>query len=134
MLYLKSIVLDKFKSFRRAELLFSKGFTCVVGPNGSGKSVIFDALMFGLGEPSLAMLRVDRLDELINRNVKRKHDEPTFAHLKMILEGDGKTVTVVKSIRSDGKTSYKLESSTPRFIIFVSRIYLGISWLKAWSG
>ena len=108
MLYLQSIVLDKFKSFRHAELLFSKGFTCIVGPNGSGKSVIFDSLMFGLGEPSLQMMRVDRLDELINRNVRRKHDEPTVAHLKMNFEGDGKKVTVVKSIRSDGKASYRL--------------------------
>ncbi len=112
MLYLKSIVLDKFKSFRHAELLFSKGFTCVVGPNGSGKSVIFDALMVGLGEPSLKMLRVDTLDQLINWNVKRKTGEPTIAHLKMELAGDGKNVTVVKAIRSDGKTSYKLNDKT----------------------
>lgn len=112
MLYLKSIVLDKFKSFRHAELLFSKGFNCVVGPNGSGKSVIFDALMFGLGEPSLQTLRVDHLDELINRNIKRKKDEPTIAHLRMELEGDGKSATVVKAIRSDGKTSYKLNDKT----------------------
>lgn len=112
MLYLKSIVLDKFKSFRHAELLFSKGFNCVVGPNGSGKSVIFDALMFGLGEPSLQTLRVDHLDELINRNIKRKKDEPTIAHLKMELEGEGKAVTIVKAIRSDGKTSYKLNDKT----------------------
>lgn len=112
MLYLKSIVLDKFKSFRHAELLFSKGFNCVVGPNGSGKSVIFDALMFGLGEPSLQTLRVDHLDELINRNIKRKKDEPTIAHLKMELEGDGKAVTIIKAIRSDGKTSYKLNDKT----------------------
>ena len=112
MLYLKSIVLDKFKSFRHAELLFSKGFNCVVGPNGSGKSVIFDALMFGLGEPSLQTLRVDHLDELINRNIKRKKDEPTIAHLKMELEGEGKSVTIVKAIRSDGKTSYKLNDKT----------------------
>ena len=108
MLYLKSIMLDKFKSFRRTELLFSRGFTCVVGPNGSGKSVIFDALMFGLGEPSLQTLRVDRLEELINRNIKRKRDEPTVAHLRMDFEGEGKAVTVVKSIRSDGKTAYRL--------------------------
>ncbi len=112
MLYLKSIVLDKFKSFRHAELLFSKGFTCVVGPNGSGKSVIFDALMFGLGEPSLQMLRVDHLDELINRNIKRKKDEPTIAHLRMELAGEDRNVTVVKAIRSDGKTSYKLNDKT----------------------
>lgn len=108
-MYLKSIVLDKFKSFKHAELFFSKGFTCVVGPNGSGKSVIFDSLMFGLGEPSLQTLRVDHLEELINRNVKRKADEPTVAHIKMEFEGEsGEQITVIKGVRSDSKTSYKL--------------------------
>ena len=108
MLYLKSIVIDKFKSFKHAELLFSKGFTCIVGPNGSGKSAIFDALMFGLGDPSLKTLRVDRIEELISWNIKRKPDEPTVAHLKMEFDNDGETVKVVKAIRSDGKTSYRL--------------------------
>ncbi len=108
MLYLKSLVLDKFKSFRNAELLFSRGFTCVVGPNGSGKSVIFDSIMFGLGEPSLRVLRVDRLEELINRNVRRKAGEPTLAHVKMEFEGDGQSITVIKSVRSDSKASYKI--------------------------
>ncbi len=124
MLYLKSIVLDKFKSFKHAELLFSKGFTCVVGPNGSGKSVIFDALVFGLGEPSLKSLRVDTLDQLINWSAKKKPSEPTIAHLKMELEGDGKAVTVIKAIRSDGKAAYKLDGKTmPRkdIIEFLSR-------------
>ena len=112
MLYLKSVILDKFKSFRNANLLLSKGFTCVVGPNGSGKSVIFDALIFGLGESSLQTLRVDRLDELINRNVKRRQDEPTVAHVKMEFEGDGKSVSITKYIKSDGKSSYRFDGKT----------------------
>ncbi len=112
MLYLKSIVIDKFKSFRHAELLFSRGFNCVVGPNGSGKSVIFDSLMFGLGEPSASILRIDHLDELINRNMKKRPGEPLVAHVKLEFEGDGQSVTVVKSVNSDSKTLYKLNGKT----------------------
>ncbi|VVB76660.1 Chromosome partition protein Smc [uncultured archaeon] len=33
MLYLKSMSLDRFKSFKHASLLFNRGFNCVVGPN-----------------------------------------------------------------------------------------------------
>ncbi|MCL4365272.1 MAG: chromosome segregation protein SMC [Candidatus Marsarchaeota archaeon] len=112
MLYLKSLIIDKFKSFRHAELLFSKGFNCVVGPNGSGKSVIFDSMMFDLGEPSLSALRVDGLSELINRNMKKRSGEPLVAHVKMEFEGDGQNITIIKSVNSDSKTHYKLNGKT----------------------
>lgn len=111
MLYLKSITLDKFKSFKHAELLMSKGFTCVVGPNGSGKSVIFDALSVALGEPSPSQLRVSALGQLINNTVKPKSGDFAKAHIKLEFEGD-QPVTVTKVIRSDSKTLYKLNGKT----------------------
>ncbi|MDE1859127.1 MAG: chromosome segregation protein SMC [Candidatus Micrarchaeota archaeon] len=107
MLYLKSITLDKFKSFKHAELLFSKGFTCIVGPNGSGKSVIYDSLAVALGSPSPSELRVSSLSQLINNTVKHKSGEHAKAHVKLEFGGD-QNVTVVKAIRSDSKTLYKL--------------------------
>ena len=58
------------------------------------------------------MLRVDTLDELINRNVKREPNEPTISHLRMELAGEGKTVTINKAIRSDGKTAYRLNDKS----------------------
>jgi len=61
MLYLKGMSIRGFKSIKSADLLFSKGFTCIVGPNGSGKSNICDALLFGLGENALHRLRVDKI-------------------------------------------------------------------------
>ncbi len=105
MLYLKSLTIDKFKSFKHAEILVSKGFTCVVGPNGSGKSNICDALLFGLGENSMNRLRVGRLDELIDFGLKRKHSEVAKAHVKLELAGDQDYV-IVRTVRSDGKTVY----------------------------
>ncbi len=111
MLYLKSITLDKFKSFKHAELLLSKGFTCVVGPNGSGKSVIFDALSVALGEPSPSKLRVSALGQLINNQVRPKAGDFAKAHIKLEFDGDEK-VTVTKVVRSDSKTLYKLNGKT----------------------
>ena len=58
MLYLDSIILHNFKSFRHANIKFGKGFNCIVGPNGSGKSNICDSLLFALGESSLRRMRL----------------------------------------------------------------------------
>jgi chromosome segregation protein len=113
MLYIKSIAISKFKSFRHAELLFSNGFTCVVGPNGSGKSNICDALLFGLGENSLRRLRVSKLDFLINSGMKRKAGELAKANVKMDFDGDDK-ISITRFVRSDGKTAYKVNGKNMR--------------------
>ncbi|MEM3839429.1 MAG: chromosome segregation SMC family protein, partial [Candidatus Micrarchaeaceae archaeon] len=107
MLYLKSLTIDKFKSFKHAEILISKGFTCIVGPNGSGKSNICDALLFGLGEGSTNRLRATKLEELINFGVKRKRSEVAKAYVKLEFSGDQDYV-IVRTVRSDGKTQYTL--------------------------
>ncbi len=112
MLYLKSVTLDKFKSFKHAELLLSKGFTCVVGPNGSGKSVIFDALAASLGEPSPNALRVSSLGQLINNTAKPKAGDYAKAHIKLEFDGEQGPIIVTKVIRSDSKTLYKLNGKT----------------------
>ncbi|MGQ9746970.1 MAG: AAA family ATPase [Candidatus Caldatribacteriaceae bacterium] len=51
MIFLKSIVLQGFKSFAHLTTVeFSPGLNVVVGPNGSGKSNLLDAFHFILGE------------------------------------------------------------------------------------
>ena len=106
MLYLKSLSLERFKSFRHSELLFSKGFTCVVGPNGSGKSNICDALLFGLGELSMNRLRVNNLSEIVTEENSRKK-KLSVAKVKMDFAGDTE-LSVIKFVRSDGKSIYKV--------------------------
>ena len=106
MLYLKSLSLERFKSFRHSELLFSKGFTCVVGPNGSGKSNICDALLFGLGEMSMNRLRVSSLSEIVTEDNSKKK-KLSVAKVKMDFGGD-MDLSVVKFVRSDGKSMYKV--------------------------
>lgn len=106
MLYLKSLAVERFKSFKHASLLFNKGFTCIVGPNGSGKSNICDALLFCLGENSLHRLRANRLEYLINSSTKKK-DGLATAVVKVGLAGD-EDITVTRALRSDGKSAYRL--------------------------
>lgn len=100
------MTLHKFKSFKHAELLFSKGFTCVVGPNGSGKSNICDALLFGLGEGSLRRLRANRLESLITAPAS-KSSELRKAYIRIQLGGD-EEMEVTRAVRSDGKSLYRL--------------------------
>ncbi|MEW6295897.1 MAG: AAA family ATPase [Candidatus Diapherotrites archaeon] len=60
--------LKNFKSFNKALIPFSQGFTSIAGSNGSGKSNILDALMFVLGITSLKTLRASKLTDLVNHN------------------------------------------------------------------
>ena len=108
MLYLKSVSLDRFKSFKHVNLLLNRGFNCVVGPNGSGKSNICDAVLFGLGEGSLRRLRVNRLEYLINAGAARKKNAPLAkAYVRLEFGGDA-DISISRGVRSDGKTAYKL--------------------------
>ncbi|VVB77475.1 Chromosome partition protein Smc [uncultured archaeon] len=106
MLYLKSMSLDRFKSFKHASLLFNRGFNCVVGPNGSGKSNICDAILFGLGEGSLRRLRVNRLEYLISSG-KKKAGALSKAYVRLEFGGD-EDMVLVRGVRSDGKSAYRL--------------------------
>src|SRR5271155_125310 len=101
MLYLKSLTLSRFKSFSHADLLFSKGFTCVVGPNGSGKSTICDALLFALGENSPKRLRVGRYDHLIrSQSAAPKAGKLRKAYARIEFTGD-ENISVTRFTRSD---------------------------------
>ena len=105
MLYLKSLTMHRFKSFKHAELIFSKGFTCVVGPNGSGKSNICDAMLFGLGESSLSRLRARSLDTLITLGGSKSGVRKAY----VTMEFDGEEpIKITRGIRSDGKSIYLL--------------------------
>jgi chromosome segregation protein len=111
MLYIDSLIIDKFKSVNHAALRFSKGFNCIVGPNGSGKSTISDSLLFGLGESSSRRLRVEKYDQLI-RGISSENDKKLkIAQVKLDFKGDA-NISVVRYIRSDGKTAYKLNGKT----------------------
>ncbi len=107
MLHIRSASIGRFKSFKKADLLFNNGFNCIVGPNGSGKSNIIDALLFCLGETSLRRLRVDRLQYLIREASARGSGPGHKAFVRLELDGDAH-VELSKWVRADGKTLYKL--------------------------
>lgn len=100
---ISEISLRNFKSFRNTHIPLSKGFVCIVGPNGSGKSNICDSIRFAFGETSLRALRAHRVQELI-------HGGGEKAMIRLRLEGTngGDGAEIIRAIRSDGKTLYRL--------------------------
>lgn len=108
MLYLDRITIHNFKSFRHANISFSKGFNCIVGPNGSGKSNVCDALLFSLGETSLKRMRVSSAINLISAGAKAvKSDGVRRAYVSTTFTGDD-TVEISRIIKSNGKIAYRI--------------------------
>jgi len=124
MLYLKGMSIRGFKSIKSADLLFSKGFTCIVGPNGSGKSNICDALLFGLGENALHRLRVDKIENLINDSYRAKKGSTPKAYVKLQFDGDT-SMELIRIASADGKSAFRLNGKhmTRQEVLEVLRSY-----------
>ncbi|XP_047033737.1 structural maintenance of chromosomes protein 2 [Helicoverpa zea] len=69
-MYIKSIVLDGFKSYgNRVEITgFDPEFNAITGLNGTGKSNILDSICFVLGITNLSNVRAGSLQELIYKH------------------------------------------------------------------
>jgi chromosome segregation protein len=100
MVYIKGLKFRGFKSFRKAEATFPKGYVCLAGPNGSGKSNVTDGIRFALGEASLKALRAKRVSELINTSCK-------FAEVTLFIDGE-RQYELRRGINADGKTFYRI--------------------------
>ncbi len=96
--------LKNFKSFKKAEIPISSGFTAIVGSNGSGKSNVLDALLFVLGITSLKALRAGKLTDLVYNNATEN-----YAKVDLIIEGNDKRYTISRMIDKLGKSVYRLD-------------------------
>ena len=106
--YLDNVIIHNFKSFKHANIKFSKGFNCIVGANGSGKSNICDSLLFALGETSLRRMRVPNSSQLINSLAKpKKEDGIKRAYVRInFLAKD--PLEISRVIKSNNKIGYRL--------------------------
>ena len=101
---LVKLSLKNFKSFKKAEIPISKGFTAIVGSNGSGKSNVLDALLFVLGITSLKTLRAGKLTDLVNNTAKEN-----YAKVTLEITNDGKKYEISRMIDKLGKSVYRLD-------------------------
>lgn len=104
MVKLQKLVLRNFKSFRKADIPISKGFTAIVGSNGSGKTNILDALLFVLGTSSMKMLRASKIEELVNNSAVEN-----YAKVELVIKEGEKTYTLQRMIDKQGKSVYRLD-------------------------
>jgi chromosome segregation protein len=101
---LVKLTLKNFKSFKRAEIPISNGFSAIVGSNGSGKSNTLDALLFVLGITSLKALRAGKLTDLVNNSAKEN-----YAKVDLLLKDNDKQYEISRMIDKQGKSVYRLD-------------------------
>ncbi|MEK6843762.1 MAG: AAA family ATPase [Candidatus Micrarchaeota archaeon] len=101
-MFVETVELKNFKSFKDAKIHLVNGFNGVIGPNGSGKSNIVDAILFALGESRIRALRAKKTPDLIHSHSKMAEVDLTLS------DGKGQKVNVSRAIRSDGKLRYRM--------------------------
>ncbi|MFH1779724.1 MAG: AAA family ATPase [Candidatus Micrarchaeota archaeon] len=101
-MFVESISLKNFKSFKNATVQFERGFNSIVGPNGSGKTNVVDALLFAFGESSLKAMRVKKTMDLLFNNAG-------VAEVSIIVSSGKEKHSISRLIRKDGKQKYLMD-------------------------
>jgi len=99
---------------------FTKGITGIVGPNGSGKTNIVDAIRWVLGEQKSAVLRSDKMENVIFNGTKN-HKPMGMAEVSLTLinengelDTDYTEVKVTRRIFRSGESEYLLNNNICR--------------------
>jgi len=118
---LSKITIHGFKSFaKKIELRFDGLITAVVGPNGCGKTNIVDAIRWGLGEQKTAVLRTDRMENVIfggaqsSKPLGMAEVSVTFDNSSNILPIDYSEVVLTRRLYRSGESEYLLNKSQVR--------------------
>lgn len=118
MTHIKSLKVKGFKSFaRETEIIFDKGFSCIIGPNGSGKSNVSDAILFVLGKLGSKSLRAENAASLIHNGGKGGRPsqeacvEICFDNSNPAFPMQEKEVRVARVVRQNGQSIYKINNN-----------------------
>ena len=120
-MFLSKLELFGFKSFANKTVVhFTKGITGIVGPNGSGKTNIVDAIRWVLGEQKSAVLRSDKMENVIFNGTKN-HKPMGMAEVSLTLinengelDTDYTEVKVTRRIFRSGESEYLLNNNICR--------------------
>lgn len=120
-MYLKSLVLQGFKSFAdKTVLQFGREITAIVGPNGSGKSNISDAIRWVMGEQSTKNLRGTKMEDVIFGGTKQR-PQRGFAEASLILDNsdgafpfDAKEIMITRRYYRSGESEFYINKQSAR--------------------
>jgi len=120
-MYLRNLKIHGFKSFaNKTTLDFNGGLTCVVGPNGCGKSNIVDAIRWVLGEQRSAILRSEKMDNVIfsgsdsAKPLGMAEVSMTIKNTRNVLPIEYSEVVVTRRLFRSGESEYLLNKSSCR--------------------
>lgn len=113
---LATITLQGFKSFAdRTTLDFTEEVSAIVGPNGSGKSNVIDALRWVTGGGRASEFRAGDKRELIFHGSASKK-RVGFAEVSLLLEHEGRTLEISRTLSHDGEATLRLGGRVARFL------------------
>src|SRR3989338_10998937 len=119
MVIIKRLIVKGFKSFaNKTELVFGKGFNCIIGSNGSCKTNISDSICFVLGKSSAHEMRAEKSANLIFNGGKKgspaKEAEVTieFDNASRKFPIDKDIVEITRIVKLNGTSVYKINEET----------------------
>ena len=121
-MYLKSIVVNGFKSFaEKVNIELSNKVNVVVGPNGSGKSNVVDAISWVLGTQSPGTLRTNKMEDVIFAGTE-KLAEKGFAevYLNFVVDPEkfngSEEISIGRKLFRDGASEYFMNGLNCRLL------------------
>ena len=121
-MYLKSIVVNGFKSFaEKVNIDLSNKVNVVVGPNGSGKSNVVDAISWVLGTQSPGTLRTNKMEDVIFAGTE-KLAEKGFAEVYLNFAVDpekfngSEEISIGRKLFRDGASEYFMNGLNCRLL------------------
>ena len=114
-LYLEDVNIEGFKSFsEETNMSFQPGIGVIIGNNGVGKSNILDAIVWALGEDSLARIRCYEQDELFFAGSKDYPPAPKIRVELILKKGtqkDAPGIQLAREKTKNGKDQYWIDKT-----------------------
>ncbi|XP_011410337.2 PREDICTED: structural maintenance of chromosomes protein 6-like [Amphimedon queenslandica] len=116
---IEKILLTDFMCHAKLEVKLQSCVNFILGDNGSGKSAIMTAIIVALGGKAHSTQRAQSLKDFIRTGQSQAEIQLTLSNKGTeSFKGDqyGQHITIVRTIRKDSSSSYKLQSSDGRVI------------------
>ena len=111
---LASLHIENIAVIKKLDADFSSGFTVLTGETGAGKSILIDSIAFLLGaKPHRELIRTGESKALVSGFfTDLSKDMIDFLATYDIEPEDDGSVTLVKTLSSEGKTTVKINGRT----------------------